>query len=253
MLEMRFDVKATRELEQAELEAGRKLAEAQADDDARQAAIAAGTRRPPGPGERPFMKAARDRGPVHTANANELHLKIDDITVRYDQADAAAEALAEYDAETADPLHTMFFNQWLAIPEKERAGRKLFYPTLSKSDYGNPSYDDNRSWWDAAATTFKKPDLTLPAAIAAFKDQVLDVASQYGKKLDAAKSAKTNYLNGWSELMTLCAAYRKDRRITRGYLKEDFDRNMAWVDELVPPAPAKGKPAPQTPPPGGNQ
>jgi hypothetical protein len=252
MFGISVDFKPTQDLEQAELEAGRKLAAAQAEDDARQAAVAAGTRRPPGAGERPYMKAGRDRAPVHAANAGEIHTKRADTVERYDRATTAAGQMEDFDERVADPLQAKFFKQWELEDEPDRKGRRLFYVNGVKSDYGNPSYDRNRAWWNAAATTFNKPGVTLPPAIAAYKDGVLSMAAEYGTKLDAAKSARGWFMDGWAELMTLCQACRKDRRITRGYLKEDFDRATGWVDELVPPPSVKGKPAPQQPPPGGN-
>lgn len=88
-------------------------------------------------------------------------------------------------------------------------------------------------------------------ATTAAKDQVIAVAGEYGSKLDAAKAGRGWFMDGWAELMTLCQACRMDRRITRGYLKEDFDRATGWVDELVPPPSVKGKPAAEPLPAGG--
>ena len=69
MFGINFDFGPTQALVQGEREAADRLAAAQREDDERKAEVNAGTRQPPGRGERPYLAAGRDRHPIHAADA----------------------------------------------------------------------------------------------------------------------------------------------------------------------------------------
>jgi hypothetical protein len=152
--------------------------------------------------------------------------------------------------EKADALQERFRNAWLSVEEPEKNGFLRFYPTRSLSDYGNPSFDRNRSWWDQAERVFNASDVVFPASIIAFKAQILETANLYGQTLDQLRSTDQAIRESWGDLVELGRKARRERRRTRTLLKDDFDGNLSEVNKLVPPLKELSKktpPAPTTP------
>ena len=72
MKDIRIDLQPAKDLAQAEHEAADNLTQAEGDDDARRAAVTAGTRRPPGSNERPYLEVSRSRAATHETNSAEI-------------------------------------------------------------------------------------------------------------------------------------------------------------------------------------
>jgi hypothetical protein len=107
------------------------------------------------------------------------------------------------------------------------------------------SFDHSRDWWDRCGANFRNAALELPPQIIAFREEMLSMSDRYGTALDTYRAAFNSKIESWKELTELGRRARKDRRITRHRLKEDFDGVMKWVDALVaPPAETKNKPNP---------
>jgi hypothetical protein len=234
MKDIQIDFQPARDLAQAEHEAADNLTQAERDDAARQAAVTAGTRQPPGPNERPYLELGRGRAATHEANSAKITSQVTTV-IECQAADAAAgDAMEGLDGE-ADPLELRFWNQWKALPDPDGLGRKLFYPNSVRSDYGNPSYDRNRDWWDRAAVRFRTEGLVLPPEIVAFREQVLSMADRYGPALDSYRRTTQAKLESWKELTEISRQARKTRRITRSRLSDDFDGVASWVNALIAP------------------
>lgn len=242
MKDIKIDLKPARDLAQAEHEAASNLTQAEGEDTERKAAVEAGTRQPPGPKERPYLNIGRGRAPTHEANSAAITSQVTVVISRQSAADTADDALDTMDEE-ADALELRFWNQWGALDNPDSLGRKLFYPNATRSDYGNPSHDRNRDWWDRAGANFRNAELVFPPEFGSFRDAILSISDRYGTTLDSYRAAAQSKFESWKELSELGRQARKIRRITRSRLKDDFDGVMKWVDALVAP-PSKGKPNP---------
>lgn len=233
-----FDFKPSQDLTEAEKTAGTKLTTAEGDDDARRAAVAAGTRQPPGKGERPYLIHSRGRAAVHTANSNELGTMVKEGIDLSESHSKITQYFEELDKK-ADKLELRFWNGWLSVEDPAKHGRLGFYPNEARSDYGNPSHDRNRNWWDRAAKAFRPDEgadpVALPAPIMAFRDEILEIADSYGTTLNTLRTTEDKLIGKWKELVALGRRVRKDRRSTRSFLKEDFDVDARWTNELVAP------------------
>jgi hypothetical protein len=248
---LRFDLKPAQRLQEAEQKAGNKLAEAERADDVRKVDVSAGTRQPPGKNERPYLILGRGRSPAHAANNAALGILITETTRLQELFFKLTQDLEKLDGE-ADELELRHWNAWLSVKDPALHGFLLFYRNAARSDYGNPSYELNRNWWDNAKKVFRPEDDTprpeLPKPIADFEEEIVAMADRYGPLLDQVTTTRQTLPEKWQELVVLGAQVRKDRRSSRALLREDFNSNMKWVNELVPPLREKKK---KDPPGGG--
>lgn len=244
-----INLKPTLDLKEAEQYSTTKLRAAEREDDERKAGVEAKTREPPKPGERPYIAHGRGRAAVHAANVLELGNRAAETQAAIELAAATEIAFETLDVK-ADKLEVRYWNAWGSVENADEKGRRRFFRTPAQSDYGNPSFDRNRSWWDQAAMVYRDETVTLPEAIEAFRAEILDMADRYGQTLDQLRSADEAVAEKWASLVALARRVRKSRRTTRSLLSEDFDGNSKWVDEFVPPLrePArKPQKAPGTP------
>ena len=243
---IRLDFQPSQDLTEAEQDAATKLTTAENSDRDREIAVNAGARKPPAKGERPYMKHARGRAAIHMEQANSLTLMVRESIDNYEAYLKLDDRMEELDEE-ADELENCFWNAWGSVSGADKLGRLLFYPTATRSDYGNPSYNRNRNWWDRAVLVFRPNNGSappeLPNPIVDFRDRIVSMGDRYGQLLDQVTSSEDQVRNRWKELVSYCREVRKNRRSSRAFLKEDFDGNMTWVDSLVaPPSKMKSKP-----------